>query len=995
MPDKVSTLPGWLLLELALWMSFPGPLGLVEGAEDGLADLAGHGVEDEEEEDSDQIRQYRRQMKKTKVFSGFTNQLKEVLGRLKIRKPLGTHSSLLQALARPPGPPTHLGFSKGSGSLRPFPTGRFSASSTRPSSQAGSGLAPTWPGSCPGRTHLFFPTLPPPLPPLLASLSLPLLPLLVLRLPQLHYRPPAPQAAAAKQVTPWPSPVLGQLHRAELRAPGPSHHGAYKSELSGLGRRSKSIWAHLPSLRVTPRKIADNILEEEAVPEDSKSRLGSQNMVVRPHLWTTHHSPDVSKLSDPDETAKDGTRLPKQGPKAMDSESRGWVRVGNPGAGGQGSEGRNGLGVEGGEQLSSTKESQTCRTSTAGCRNSASSRAKGPDRRRTLTSRSVGSARLSPACHAPALSSSWSQGKSAGRGGGHPCCPQAQNPAPHPACPSTHHPAPGTIKGLGDRPAQGPSPCLQSHLSAQPRAWPSLQAYLFTERVHIIQNHVLRVPDDDSELIAEGCIGGGFSDLGGLGEQDVCVPLKEPQVSLTTPATKDGTRNGLLTQAGPMRKPACREKWENDRTGMTAGNPRGTEGGAVTLCDPGGADQPLPGSRDCKSVPECETKESKAQSLGQQPLPASLGGPRFSEDPCTGCPRCACPKGGGARTHLIGCRGLMHISGEDVNPHVKGSLGAQDQAKGSCWGPTSPNSPVARGFAFPQVERRAGGTSGKTEGIPGLRLSWGFRDEPPKESRIEDRLEMPSLSLGGPGDLSEPESGVGIWGPGWKGPESEARVRSGNVMPGWRCWGKGTLGTQVQDQVGVLGFWGWQPRVAGMVEGPCFYVLRYQLDPKARHLLPVPQHLQCLGLLGDLTYHLGFPTTCNKKCVSLGSQLSSLPPLPFNRCSRLRQLLHWEGKATALRSAVGGAVAFKEVGSLGCTLDWAPGAPSILFYHLALPSGLLSREGLVPGGRTLLPTLTALARYSGAGRPQRWHSPARICEGRNASRQALYPPLQA
>lgn len=44
---------------------------------------------------STKMRQYRHQMKKTKVFSGFTNQLKEVLGRL--------------------------GFSKGSGSLRPLP----------------------------------------------------------------------------------------------------------------------------------------------------------------------------------------------------------------------------------------------------------------------------------------------------------------------------------------------------------------------------------------------------------------------------------------------------------------------------------------------------------------------------------------------------------------------------------------------------------------------------------------------------------------------------------------------------------------------------------------------------------------------------------------------------------------------------------------------------------------------------------------------------------
>lgn len=76
-------------------------------------------------------------------------------------------------------------------------------------------------------------------------------------------------------------------------------------------------------------------------------------------------------------------------------------------------------------------------------------------------------------------------------------------------------------------------------------------------------------------------------------------------------------------------------------------------------------------------------------------------------------------------------------------------------------------------------------------------------------------------------------------------------------------------------------------------------------------------------------------------------------------------------------------------------------SPRTLLYCLA-PYGLSSRKGLVPGSRvsggvrkTLLPTLTAAARYSGAGRPQRWHSPARIWEGRNASRQALYPSLQA
>lgn len=77
------------------------------------------------------------------------------------------------------------------------------------------------------------------------------------------------------------------------------------------------------------------------------------------------------------------------------------------------------------------------------------------------------------------------------------------------------------------------------------------------------------------------------------------------------------------------------------------------------------------------------------------------------------------------------------------------------------------------------------------------------------------------------------------------------------------------------------------------------------------------------------------------------------------------------------------------------------GLPHTLLCHLA-HSGLSNRERLVPGGRvsggvrkSLLPTLTASTRYSGGGRPQHWHSPTRICEGRNASRQALYPSLQA
>jgi hypothetical protein len=84
---------------------------------------------------------------------------------------------------------------------------------------------------------------------------------------------------------------------------------------------------------------------------------------------------------------------------------------------------------------------------------------------------------------------------------------------------------------------------------------------------------------------------------------------------------------------------------------------------------------------------------------------------------------------------------------------------------------------------------------------------------------------------------------------------------------------------------------------------------------------------------------------------------------------------------------------------LGGVLAWHQGL-LYLFYLRFVPFGFPSKEGLVPGGRvsggvrkTLLPTLTAPTRYSGAGRSQRWHSPARICEGRNASRQVLYPSL--
>lgn len=93
--------------------------------------------------------------------------------------------------------------------------------------------------------------------------------------------------------------------------------------------------------------------------------------------------------------------------------------------------------------------------------------------------------------------------------------------APHPACPSAHpQPAPGAIKGPEDRQgsgsAQDPRPCSQSPRytamrPARPARLPfhiDVTRHLSSERGHVIQNYILRVPDDDSELIAEGCIGG-------------------------------------------------------------------------------------------------------------------------------------------------------------------------------------------------------------------------------------------------------------------------------------------------------------------------------------------------------------------------------------------------------------------------------------------------------------------------------------------------------
>lgn len=77
---------------------------------------------------STRMRQYRCQMKKTKVFSGFTNQLKEVLGRLErveeggvrtMREPWASRTALFK---RWPDPSTHsLGPLQGLGLLPPLP----------------------------------------------------------------------------------------------------------------------------------------------------------------------------------------------------------------------------------------------------------------------------------------------------------------------------------------------------------------------------------------------------------------------------------------------------------------------------------------------------------------------------------------------------------------------------------------------------------------------------------------------------------------------------------------------------------------------------------------------------------------------------------------------------------------------------------------------------------------------------------------------------------
>lgn len=84
---------------------------------------------------STRMRQYRRQMKKVKVFSGVTNQLKEVLGRLREgwlgrwcendEESLGSHTPLpsgSDCFPPPPPAPTHsLGLLQGLRLLTPLP----------------------------------------------------------------------------------------------------------------------------------------------------------------------------------------------------------------------------------------------------------------------------------------------------------------------------------------------------------------------------------------------------------------------------------------------------------------------------------------------------------------------------------------------------------------------------------------------------------------------------------------------------------------------------------------------------------------------------------------------------------------------------------------------------------------------------------------------------------------------------------------------------------
>lgn len=146
-PNSQEDLRGWSFRK-----SMQGQLGsgLVEGPEDDLADLAGHGVEDQEEEDGDQGQQQQQHQDAPVPAPDEEDESlkwvhKPVEGSFRAAVGAGEkgmsecpESPCPPPPAPPAPPPPHLGLSKGSGSFRPFPTGRFSASSTVSSSNSAS-----------------------------------------------------------------------------------------------------------------------------------------------------------------------------------------------------------------------------------------------------------------------------------------------------------------------------------------------------------------------------------------------------------------------------------------------------------------------------------------------------------------------------------------------------------------------------------------------------------------------------------------------------------------------------------------------------------------------------------------------------------------------------------------------------------------------------------------------------------------------------------------
>lgn len=119
----------------------------MKGAEDDLADLAGHGVEYQEEEDGDECQHQQEQQDVPApaqdeedeslqwVYEPVKRGFGAAVGR---RAESGSSADPPTVLGSVPLGPTHLGFSRGSGSFRPLPTGCFSASSTVNSSNSAS-----------------------------------------------------------------------------------------------------------------------------------------------------------------------------------------------------------------------------------------------------------------------------------------------------------------------------------------------------------------------------------------------------------------------------------------------------------------------------------------------------------------------------------------------------------------------------------------------------------------------------------------------------------------------------------------------------------------------------------------------------------------------------------------------------------------------------------------------------------------------------------------